>query len=1183
MTSNRLTELRGAIRAATLADESASEARLVADAALGTDERAAIGVRAAELVEKVRAGASGSMLESFLAEYALSTDEGIALMCLAEALLRVPDTRTIDDLIEDKIAPSRWAEHLDRANSPLVNVSTLALTLTGQVLRDGGAGIAGTLKNFVQRIGEPVIRSAVLQAMKILGGQFVLGRSIEEATRTARKRERDGYTYSYDMLGEAARTEADARRYRAAYAEAIAVLATRASAGSVRDNPGVSVKLSALHPRYEFAKRTRVMDELVERTLALALMARGANMGFNIDAEEADRLDLSLDVIAAVLADPRLAGWDGFGVVVQAYGPRASFVIDWLEALAEQHDRRLMVRLVKGAYWDAEIKRAQVLGLEGFPVFSRKSATDISYIANARRLLEKRARLYPQFATHNAHSAAAVLTLAAQLGATPEQYEFQRLHGMGERLHDILTTEFGTRTRIYAPVGRHADLLAYLVRRLLENGANGSFVNMIADRDVPAAEVVRDPITLVETERARVTPPPALFLPARQNSRGLDLSDPLIIERLDRRRGGFADRTWTAGPLLDGPVSGVETHPVTNPATGQPVGQVTHADLADVATAIDAAERHSIDWSSRPVEARAALLRKVAESFENHASELFALLAREAGKTLPDCVGEVREAVDFLRYYAAEAERGGPWTPRGVFACISPWNFPLAIFTGQIAAALATGNSVIAKPAEATPLIAMRAVELMIEAGIPRGVIQLLPGAGAVVGNALASDPRIGGVCFTGSLATAKSIDLAMAEYLAPDAPLIAETGGLNAMVVDSTALPEQAVRDIVASAFQSAGQRCSALRMLYVQEEAAERTLEMLYGAMDELSLGDPWHLSTDIGPVIDARARSGITSYVDGFRDEGRVLKEQAAPEGGTFVGPTVLKVSGIADLPREIFGPVLHVATFKAEALDGVIAAINAAGYGLTFGLHTRIDARVEQVSAAVRAGNIYVNRNQIGAVVGSQPFGGEGLSGTGPKAGGPHYLARFSRPADAAPVSQAINGLSGLSIGFAISAAEQVRAAFKPVPQSVTELPGPTGESNRLMVLPRGVVLCLGPDEASARRQAQLALAAGNGVLVIAPGAVRIANDLGADGAVIGGVDKRLAPAAIEAGLAVDALMHFGDAAALKPWRQALARREGAIIPLIGTQVDVHRLGIERHVCIDTTASGGNAELLAGSGD
>ena len=1183
MTRDRLSELRQTIRAATLADEAAVLARLVADTGLDDGERAAIGVRATELVEKVRAGSSSGMLESFLAEYTLSTHEGIALMCLAEALLRVPDTRTIDDLIEDKIAPSRWSEHLDRANSPLVNVSTLALTLTGEVLRDGGAGIAGTIKSFVQRIGEPVIRSAVLQAMKILGSQFVLGRTIEEATKFARKLEKDGYSYSYDMLGEAARTEDDAKRYRAAYAEAIAVLATRATAGNVRDNPGVSVKLSALHPRYEFAKRERVMAELVERTLALAMMARGANMGFNIDAEEADRLDLSLDVIEAVLADPRLEGWDGFGIVIQAYGQRASHVIDWVHALAEKLDRRLMVRLVKGAYWDSEVKRAQVLGLDGFPVFTRKAATDISYVANVRRLLEKRDRIYPQFATHNAHTTSAVLQLAAQIGAVPTDYEFQRLHGMGERLHDILKTEHGTRTRIYAPVGRHADLLAYLVRRLLENGANGSFVNMIADRDVPAADVVRDPFTAIETAQPLVRAPAEIFAPRRKNSRGLDLTDPLIVERLDRRRNAFAGRTWTAGPILDGNVDGADPQPVINPANGATVGEVTHATLIDVATAIDAAERHSLDWSSRALGERVKLLRKVADLYESHATELFALAAREAGKTLPDCVGEVREAVDFLRYYAAEAEAGGPWHPRGVFACISPWNFPLAIFTGQIAAALVTGNTVIAKPAEATPLIAARAVELMIEAGIPKGVIQLLPGEGRIIGQALSSDPRIGGVCFTGSLPTAKAIDQAMAEHLPPDAPLIAETGGINAMIVDSTALPEQAVRDMLASAFQSAGQRCSALRVLYVQEEAAERTLEMLYGAMDELAVGDPWSLATDIGPVIDQRAYDKINAHVTDVHERGDVLKQVSVPDVGTFIPPSVLRVNGIADIREEIFGPVLHVATFKADALDAVISSINAAGYGLTFGLHTRIDARVDHVSRAMKAGNIYVNRNQIGAVVGSQPFGGEGLSGTGPKAGGPHYLARFSRPEPVAPVSQTINGLSGISIGFAISAVDQVRAVLEKATISpvVTPMPGPTGESNELHKFPRGVVLCLGPDEASARLQAQLALEHQNAVLVIAPGATRIANDLGADGAVIGGVDKRLAPAAVEAGLHVDAIMHFGDEQAIKPWRQALSRREGAIIPLIGSEADANRLFIERHVCVDTTASGGNAELLAGA--
>ncbi|WP_421759085.1 bifunctional proline dehydrogenase/L-glutamate gamma-semialdehyde dehydrogenase PutA [Devosia sp.] len=1182
---DKLAELRGRIRAAIYSDEPETLVRLTADAALDAPSRASICARAEALVEKVRAAQSSGMLEAFLAEYSLSTDEGIALMCLAEALLRVPDTKTMDDLIEDKIAPSRWAEHLDRANSALVNVSTLALTLTGSVLRDGGAGISGTIKNFVQRIGEPVIRSAVMQAMKILGSQFVLGRDIEEATRVARKAERDGFTYSYDMLGEAARTEADAKRYRAAYSEAIAVLATRSTAGNVRDNPGVSVKLSALHSRYEFAKRERVMDELVERVLALALMARGANMGFNIDAEEADRLDLSLDVIAAVLADERLAGWDGFGIVVQAYGQRASHVIDWLEALAGSLDRKIMIRLVKGAYWDSEIKRAQVLGLPGFPVFTRKAATDVSYVANARRLLSKTDRIYPQFATHNAHTVAAVLELAEALGVDKTAYEFQRLHGMGERLHQIVHDQSGTRTRIYAPVGRHVDLLAYLVRRLLENGANGSFVNMIADREIPASKVVADPFESIATATSKVKVPAALFAPSRTNSRGHDLTDPIAVEALlaDRQRFANATKLWSAVSAAQIPGESGEQFRIESPATGYLVGEAQGAGPATVQLAIATAKDAAADWAARPVAERALLLREVADLYEANAPELFVLCAREAGKTLADAVSEVREAVDFLRYYAAEAEASEPRLPLGVFACISPWNFPLAIFTGQIAAALVAGNTVLAKPAETTPLIAARAVELMVRAGIPADVIQLLPGSGPVVGAALTSDPRIDGVCFTGSLATAKAIDVAMSDHLAAGAPLIAETGGLNAMIVDSTALPEQAVRDIVASAFQSAGQRCSALRMLYVQEEAAARTLEMLFGAMDELKLGDPWQLDTDVGPVIDRKAKAKIEAYVDEFAAREAVLHRLPTPSSGLFVGPAVLKVAGIAELKEEVFGPVLHVATFKADQLDAVISAINASGYGLTFGLHTRIDGRVEAIADQMRAGNIYVNRNQIGAVVGSQPFGGEGLSGTGPKAGGPNYLKRFSRPPATHRPSLGVNPLSGLSIGFAIAAVDQVKTAMERagiIPHELA-LPGPTGESNTLRTFPRGVVLCLGPDRASAEEQARLALHYGNGVLVCAPGAQAIAALLGEDGEPIGGVDKKLSPAAMEAGLQVDAVMHFGDEANLRPWRQALARREGAIVPLITCPSDAERLIAERHVCIDTTASGGNAELLAGA--
>ncbi|RYE08119.1 MAG: bifunctional proline dehydrogenase/L-glutamate gamma-semialdehyde dehydrogenase PutA [Hyphomicrobiales bacterium] len=1154
--------------------------RLTGEAALDAGARQAIGAEAVKLVEKVRAGLSTGMLESFLSEYSLSTTEGIALMCLAEALLRVPDKGTMDDLIEDKIASASWLEHFDTANPLLVNVSTLALTLTGEVLKDAGDGITGTVRNFVQRLGEPVIRSAVLQAMKILGGQFVLGRTIEEASNIARKAEAQGFAYSYDMLGEAARTEADAKRYRTAYAEAIAVIAARCSADRVRDNPGVSVKLSALHPRYEFMKRERVMDELVERTLALALMARGANMGFNIDAEEADRLDLSLDVIEAVLADPRLAGWDGFGVVVQAYGPRAGYAIDWLEALAEKLDRRVMVRLVKGAYWDAEVKRAQVLGLDGFPVFTRKSATDVSYIANARKLLSKRGRIYPQFATHNAYTVAAVLHIAKELGAGTTEYEFQRLHGMGERLHQILHDEHGTKTRIYAPVGRHADLLAYLVRRLLENGANGSFVNMIADRDVPATLVASDPFETA-AQPSRLTTPEAVFAPSRRNSRGLDITDPLAMAALDKARAGFANKRWQAAPTNAEPGDGGEHFRIVSPATGQHVGDAAGAGPASIELAVASAVAAAPAWAARTTTERAEILRRIADLYEAHAAEFYVLCDREAGKVLSDAVSEVREATDFLRYYAAEAERLTPHAPLGVVTCISPWNFPLAIFTGQIAASLVTGNAVLAKPAETTPLIAARAIELMHEAGVPRDVVQLVPGSGATVGNALTSDPRIDGVVFTGSYPTAKAIDRAMADNLSPSAPLIAETGGLNAMIVDSTALPEQAVRDIIASAFQSAGQRCSALRMLYLQEDTAPKIIEMLLGAMDELALGDPGVLATDIGPVIDTRARSKIDAHIDSYAARGAVIKQLAVPAGGNFVGPTVLKVSGISELTEEIFGPVLHVATFKAAELDKVIDAINASGYGLTFGLHTRIDSRMEHVSRRVRAGNIYINRNQIGAVVGSQPFGGEGLSGTGPKAGGPHYLPRLAKSIETPIPSTAVNALSGLSVGYAIAAVDQVRVGYEKLTPQVhaADMPGPTGESNTLETHPRGVVLCLGPDEDAARRQASAALAQGNAVLVISYGGSRIAEDLGANGAPIGGMERRLSPAVIEAGLHVDAIMHYGTPEALKPWRQALARRDGPIVPLVTSDAD-GRLIIERHICIDTTASGGNAELLAG---
>jgi RHH-type proline utilization regulon transcriptional repressor/proline dehydrogenase/delta 1-pyrroline-5-carboxylate dehydrogenase len=1128
----------------SLAPEGPLVARLIAEAGLSAADRARISAAGADLVARIRDSARPGLMEVFLAEYGLSTNEGIALMCLAEALLRVPDAETMDALIEDKIAPSNWGRHLGKSASSLVNASTWALMLTGRVLEDSEPGIVGHLRAAVKRLGEPVIRTAVGRAMKEMGRQFVLGETIEAAMRRATELEAKGYTYSYDMLGEAARTEADARRYHLSYSKAITAIAGAATSTDIRENPGISVKLSALHPRYEVAKRGRVMAELVPRVRALAGLARAANLGFNIDAEEADRLALSLEVIEAVLADPALAGWDGFGVVVQAYGRRAGAVIDWLHDLALRLDRRLMVRLVKGAYWDAEVKRAQVLGLASFPVFTRKQATDVSYIANARKLLGLTDRIYPQFATHNAHTVAAIL----DMGADRRSYEFQRLHGMGERLHDIVLTDTKTRCRIYAPVGAHRDLLAYLVRRLLENGANSSFVNQIVNEDVPPADVAACPLTAMERLHPVASPvlPPAsrLFAP-RENSQGWDLTDAGDLARIEAARAPHRDRLFDARPRLAGPAAGGRRQAVTNPATGAVVGHVLPATSPDIDTALRAA----LPWEAAATD-RAEVLNRAATFYEAEFGPIFALLAREAGKTLPDAVGELREAVDFLRYYAAGTV-GLEAAARGVFTCISPWNFPLAIFTGQIAAALAAGNAVLAKPAPQTPLIAALAVDLLHQAGVPATALQLLPGDGTV-GAALARDPRVYSVAFTGSTETALKIRAAMADHLAPTAPLIAETGGLNAMLVDSTALPEQAVRDILASSFQSAGQRCSALRCLYVQEDVADTVTEMLFGAMDELETGDPWQLATDIGPVIDAPAQAGIASYVAAARAEGRVLKELPAPPG-CFVGPTVIRVGGIWQMPREIFGPVLHLATFRADEIDAVIDAVNATGYGLTFGLHSRIDDRVERVVGRLRVGNIYVNRNQIGAVVGSQPFGGEGLSGTGPKAGGPHYLARFTAAPAPAPGPE----------DRRVTEAEALSALAVPVPNPprprTADLPGPTGESNRLTSEPRGPVLCLGPSAATALAQA-LAIRFEGGVALETPG---------------------LPPEALTRLPGIAGAVHWGTPAEQRPFAQALARRPGPILPLIGDIPDTGHARLERHVCIDTTASGGNAQLLAQS--
>ncbi len=1128
----------------SLPDEAVLVARLIADAGLDPAQRARIAASGADFVRRIRSSAKPGLMEVFLAEYGLSTDEGIALMCLAEALLRVPDATTMDALIEDKIAPSDWGRHLGKSASSLVNASTWALMLTGKVLDEREPGIAGHLRAAVKRLGEPVIRTAVSRAMKEMGRQFVLGETITSAMKRAAELEGRGYTYSYDMLGEAARTEADARRYHLSYANAINGIAKAAKSTDIRENPGISVKLSALHPRYEVAKRDRVMMELVPRVRALAGLAKAAGLGFNIDAEEADRLALSLEVIEEVLKDKSLAGWNGFGVVVQAYGRRAGAVIDWLYDLAVRLDRKIMVRLVKGAYWDAEVKRAQVLGLEGFPVFTRKQATDVSYIANAKKLLAMTDRIYPQFATHNAHTVAAIL----DLGNDKTAFEFQRLHGMGERLHDIVLTDNATRCRIYAPVGAHRDLLAYLVRRLLENGANSSFVNQIVDEDVTPETVAACPLTAMEAMDA--VPNPAIptaphIFGARVNSKGFDLTDSADLAAIAAARVPHLETLFDARPRLAGSVAGGQRVPVRNPATGAVVGNVLPATAPDVQTALAAAKL----WDAAPAE-RAKTLLRAADLYEANFGPIFALLAREAGKSLADAVGELREAVDFLRYYAGQGAALSD-APRGTFACISPWNFPLAIFTGQIAAALAAGNAVLAKPAEQTPLIATLAVDLLLKAGVPDTALQLLPGDGSV-GAALTQDARVGGVCFTGSTATALKIRTSMAQHLDPTAPLIAETGGLNAMLVDSTALPEQAVRDIVASSFQSAGQRCSALRCLYLQEDIAATVQHMLFGAMAELTLGDPWDIATDVGPVIDAAAHKTIADYIAAARAEGRVIHDLPAPAGGHFIAPTVIRVGSIKDMPREIFGPVLHIATFRADEIDRVVSDVNATGYGLTFGLHTRIDDRVQHIVERLSVGNMYVNRNQIGAVVGSQPFGGEGLSGTGPKAGGPEYLVRFTARPKPEVSAKPAEAMTEAQIA---SALKVTKTPLRPL--KTHDLPGPTGESNRLSAYIRPPLLCLGPDAGQAAAQMAAVQALG-GAALIATG---------------------LEPQALTRLSGFSGALHWGTADQARHFALALAQRSGPILPLIGGAPDSAHVTLERHVCIDTTASGGNAQLLA----
>jgi RHH-type transcriptional regulator, proline utilization regulon repressor / proline dehydrogenase / delta 1-pyrroline-5-carboxylate dehydrogenase len=1012
-----------ALRESFLADEDATLDNLLATAKLGDDANASVQATARSLVESVRSRQKQNVgMQSFLTQYDLSTQEGVLLMCVAEALLRIPDAATADKLIKDKFAQGDWNKHLGASDSLLVNAGTWGMMLTGKLVSVNPTSVAdvgGWITRLAARAGEPIVRTALRQGMKLMAEQFVMGRDIEEALKRSISDDQKSYRHSFDMLGEGAMTAADAERYFVAYQNAITAISGYAkSAKSVFEAPGISVKLSALHPRYELAHRERVMAEMLPKVMKLAEMARDGGIGMTLDAEETERLEISLDIFATIYADKRFAGYEGLGLAVQAYQKRASHVIDWLTTLAQKHGRRIMTRLVKGAYWDTEIKRAQMQGFANYPVFTRKANTDVSYLACAAKMLARPEAFYCQFATHNAHTVATIM----QRATAENQFEFQRLHGMGMELYDAVLARpreaaGGYACRVYAPVGSHEDLLPYLVRRLLENGANSSFVNRIADPDVSIDDVIADPIAACENNASKANPklpvPQNLFQTSnvrRINSSGFSFSDVTATNvLLEEMAPVLAANNFIARPLIAGvPMRGVPAN-AFDPAHLGKIGVVENADDALLDLSCDIASK----WNGLPGEARAEILDRAADLLEARRGFFIALMAKEAGKTMPDALGEVREAADFCSYYAALCRKHfcvaevltGPTgesneltlTGRGVFAAISPWNFPLAIFLGQIAAAFAAGNAVVAKPAEQTPIIAFEAVKLLLDAGMPKEAIALVPGNGETIGARLVADPRIAGVVFTGGTNTAQAINRALASRAGPIIPFIAETGGLNVMIADSSALPEQVINDVIAAAFNSAGQRCSALRILCVQADIAPRIKTLLKGAMDELRVGDPSKLDTDIGPVIDREALDMLIAHREKMaREFSKIGQTKLPPEitSGYFFAPCAFEIPTFDVIKSEVFGPILHVYSFAGEKLMEVVDQINASGYGLTLGIHSRIEETIAAIRARARVGNVYVNRNQIGAVVGVQPFGGEGLSGTGPKAGGPHYLFRFA---------------------------------------------------------------------------------------------------------------------------------------------------------------------------------------------
>lgn len=1203
--------------------------------------------RARQLVLYIRQSQVGKGgVDALLNEFSLSTEEGLVLMCLAEALLRVPDKTTADRLIRDKLSQGDWSSHLGNSSSLFVNASAWGLLLTGKLVNysdDERKQQFGLLKRTCGRLGEPVIRQAVRYAMQIMGTQFVLGTTIDKALARAVEMEAKGFSYSYDMLGEGARTMADADRYFAAYMTAIHAIGKAANGRGPIKSPGISVKLSAIHPRYEFSHLDRVHAELVPRLKQLALAAKSYNIGFTVDAEEADRLDMSLDVIGAVFSDPDLNGWEGFGLAVQAYQKRGLHVIEWLRELTVKVGRKLMVRLVKGAYWDTEIKLSQVEGLDDFPVFSRKPSTDVSYQACAKKLLAYRDSIYPQFATHNAYTVATILEMAGDLTG----FEFQRLHGMGDALYDLVVANEKVPCRIYAPVGEHSDLLAYLVRRLLENGANSSFVNNIIDESIPVESLLQDPVEVVKSwrqKRNQSIPLPAnLYGASRLNSKGMDLTDINQLTPLKQHMSEF-EQQITSQQAPDAAVA------VVNPANLQEViGYLHYHSPEQMQQLLANAEQAFTSWSATAISERATLLRKLADAMEQHRDELLTLCVKEAGKVLADAVAEVREAVDFCRYYAHQAELlcAKPQQARGVFLCISPWNFPLAIFIGQVAAAMVVGNTVVAKPAEQTSLIALRTVELLRECGMPEHVVQLVIAPGRQVGEHIVPDLRVQGVMFTGSTETGCWIARKLAERGGEPVPLIAETGGQNCMIVDSTALPEQVVDDVISSGFQSAGQRCSALRVLFLQEDVADKIITMIKGAMAELHVGDPAWLSTDLGPVIDAKAHERLTSHVNYLKDKAKLHYACAIPTEGEhyFFAPHLYEIADLTVLEREVFGPVVHIIRFKAEHVEDVIRQINATGYGLTMGVHSRIEQFTSKVAREIKAGNIYVNRNMIGAVVGVQPFGGRGLSGTGPKAGGPLYLERLVKDnlsvdcaaLDEAKKARLLAETTSSAVAYAMPAAAVAQQKWSQLPTTTRtsvlrqflaslasnqvvsrqepdleqvlmvaraklqrvelelnrpiNLPGPTGESNVLVLDPRGILALLRDDSSSFSHwllSIITALAAGNAVITAVEDAELPEAEACIKALLAAGMPQHLL-AVVRLDCLTTLLAHpelngaiIEVSSALKPLAaELIAAREGAILPLITSPADermLHRLVTEKTITINTTAAGGNASLM-----